>query len=205
MNTLKKFLFVSRKEVSNKWWHRFACVSIYYSTAIILIASYLYMLPFKNWTEKHLIYKAEYTLDGLGVCKLSTKGCKSHPLIDCKGIKDSNDFLKRTKYNMKQLKNSILMHNSNCELYDIPNDEIFDAAESGLTTVDSNSYLNHLIINSKLDKSITVKEVKYQYEEIAIDLFTPFLLATIWFLFTMALLYRTILYVVYGPKTTESN
>lgn len=200
-------LIVYRSDLSGKLWHRLKNVLVY-GTSIALICYFGYQFFTDSWVEyNYPAYSFEPNYN-------STKGkvidCKFtadnddpaffvNPKIDCgehnldfKSFSPIEPFLKRF-FSVQGLYKEYVQHKNQLSLQ--------ARGRGGLLLYESGAdaeILNDLI-NKGLVNNIKVKETKtILYASIVDYIIMSFLLIVGWFFFWEAVIYRAIIYIVYG-------
>ncbi len=184
MNTkIKKFLIPWREDLDKKWWHRLANIVIYGSTIFVVIFILSLILTGSSWKRINYTYSFESNYNIISgeesVCKFTKSGFFD-PIINCGNIANPTDFLNKYAEAIRN-GNMLIELKAGSKIY-------------------NNQLLDKLIDAGKFDNI----KVKSSYEIIYSRLFRNFgigvLLIFAWFVFWESIIYRVILYVVYGKN-----
>lgn len=178
-----KILIPQRKETGTKWWHRLINVFIYGSTIFVAIFLFILLFTGSSWKKINYVYSFEYIYSAISgeesACKFVRSGFFS-PTINCSNITNSTDFI--NKYAEAKRNGNML-------------NRLGEYA-----TASDNQLIDKLIDSGQLD-NIRVKESsEIIYSKLFGKIGLVILLVFVWFIFWESIVYRVILYVVYGKN-----
>ncbi len=174
MNTiipiLKKYLITSRHDLEGKWWHMFIKILIYGSTIIIFLIILIMISGVSYLKYKYIDYSANTNK----VLYVNSQEI----IVEC-GYKPS--FL----YNCPQYSNNIL---NELELKKFLKEDYSNLINNYPTLHNIG-----LVINLKLRPVPLLGSL-------ALHILYLFLFPLVWFLFLDSVVYRAIVYIIYGKK-----
>ena len=198
---IKKILIPWRENLERKWWHRFISVFIYGSTTIVIIIAMIIPLTDKvGWEYKYTSYSFE---PGYSMASGRVVDCKFYaydyisPLIDCGDISKSTDFLTRyakargTYDNLQKIR-------LESKTIDLSYDN-FQKTKSGST---DDQILNAGIKEGKFNDIKVKREINILYGNLIKYFFIALLIILSWFIFWESIVYRIVIYIVYGKNKT---
>lgn len=185
MKNLYKIVFVQKEGLVDKWWHRLASVFIFGSTvAILVVYLFLFFSDEINWKKN--IYTAYSFESNYDKAKGEEQNCSFVTLssgfisIVCGDIFNASDFLTRhskakgTYEELQQLKTD--------------------------KNIDEEKILRGGIKNGDFNNIKVKKDTIVLYKDLFIFLSLLLLILFFWFVFWESIIYRTIIYIIYGRK-----
>ncbi|PJA08456.1 hypothetical protein COX69_02330 [Candidatus Falkowbacteria bacterium CG_4_10_14_0_2_um_filter_48_10] len=203
MKKLLKLLFVRRQETKDKWWHRLALVLIYGSTIVgaIFLGSLLVTEEAGNWvTKSYTAYSFEEgyeTAQGKEMdCKFSVLELSRSPVsfFRCGDFSDTTEFLEkysRARGTYAQLE-ELRLPRSGSGLY-LP-----VAERQGKKT--DEQIMVQLIQDGELDNIKVKQTASFDYVSFFGNWGIYLLIVLGWLVFWESIVYRTLLFIVYGKK-----
>lgn len=182
-NKIFKILIPQRDNLEKKWWHRLFNVMVYTSTVIVAIFVLGLIFSGSSWREFSYIYSFEsnysITSGKENACKFTKSGFFD-PIINCGNLVNETDFLNR--YAEATRNGNMLMK----------------------LRAESKAY-NNLMINELIDAGeLNNVKIKSSYEIMYPKLFKNLsigvLLIFAWFIFWESIMYRVVLYIIYGKE-----
>lgn len=216
MKKLLKLLFVRRQETKDKWWHRLALVLIYGSTVVvgIFLAVLLVSEEGEYWVnESYTAYNFEQgyeTANGKEMdCKFSASSFFDLPPVSifrCGDFSSDSEFLEsyfraRDTYERLQEVREEKSPSINLQALGGESGKIQWNTLSSIrkNRIDS-EIMVELIQSGELDKVKVKRAVSFEYASFfgSWGLYLLFMLG--WLMFWESIVYRTILFIVYGKK-----
>jgi len=178
MKKLIKFLLVQREELNKKWWHRLANVLICGSTIVFFGFFIFNIVGTSAYKEYSYIYSFEPNYSQAKgqetPCHLEAMDYGG-PYISCGDIYTSTEFL--TRYDKAR------------------------GTYNSSTTSDGYDKAMDLMIRWGELKDIKAKMItNYNYNILFKDIGLLVLLTIVWFVFWESIIYRAIVYIIYGRK-----
>lgn len=183
MKKIYRFVFVQKEGLVDKWWHRLVNVLIFGSTvAVFVIYLFLFFSDEFNWKKN--IYTAYSFESNYDKAKGKEQNCSFVTLssdfisIACGDIFNASDFLTRyskakgTYEKLQQLKID--------------------------KNIDEEKILRGGIKSRDFDNIKVKKDTIVLYKDLFIFLSLLLLLLFCWFVFWESIIYRTIIYIIYG-------
>lgn len=189
---LKNIIFVQREGLEQKWWHRLAQILIW-GTTIAVLATTLSIGVFSESFVRYSYSAYSFQPNFVNVqgkaekCYFKAYGRLS-PDIYCGDIDNSTELIGFLKQDQSWT-NAIdglysCDHGGGCIGYFATNDQI----------------ANTLIKNGSLD-NIFVKKISHVlYGEMVLNIFYSLIATIVWFIFWESIIYRAIIYIVYGKR-----
>ncbi len=182
---IKKFLIPWRENLEKKWWHRLLSVIIYGSTICLAILLFISLFSSSSWKKTVFTYSFEpnYNMSKgeESICKFNPYDSSGNifanifgPIRECNGINSSKDFLmKYDKYKFNDINK------------DSADKTVYDMEKSG-----------------KLNDIRVKRSTEIMYEKLFGKIGLAILLVFAWFIFWESIIYRIILYIIYGKNKT---
>ncbi len=216
---VSNIVFIKRPETENKWWHRLSQVLVFGSGIIVFIISILFSLDYLG-NHRYVAYhptafslepnyerakgkefRCEETLNFSG---------EERFIIKCEGIAISPEASKRYQilYNVadKDLEKQFGLdkydatHCSNSEKFTTEAmDCIWQAVEDKQADA---AYDEYLEAQKNIARIKVVKDIHYKYilSDVCMFLLVPIVSFIAWILLWNSVIYRVILYIIYGKK-----
>lgn len=203
--------FYKEDEFSSKWWHRFAKVFIYGSTVVIFIFStFWFFTSFSDWNnpDPKYIYSFEPKYKEIfgftQPCTFLPANDESFTSIKCGNVgekwKGGNygylpDFLDRysksIEYKEEFLTREIVKNNS---FFNPLNSEGFAYGKLNIDYIKLNKKIEQKQFNNISAKKIVLLGPLMRNVGIM------FLVPILWFIFMKSVIYRSIIYIIFGNK-----
>lgn len=197
-----------RGGLENKWWHRLIVVLIYGSTIAVFIyigvniSINIFRKDFK-WESYHYIYSFEKEYNA---AKGTEENCdirkdENTVYISCGDIKTKTELLNKIAESKGQGDELVKRRFSYGHFVNRPSlSELMDAAEK---------FDNDMVLNGIKNGDFQNLRVKInshiRYFEILWPVFLLVVFTILWFIFLYSIIYRTVLYVIYGSSEVASN
>lgn len=216
MKKLLKLLFVRRQETKDKWWHRLALVLIYGSTIVgaIFFAALLISEEGEYWaSESYTAYNFEqrYEMaDGKEMdCKFSASSLGDLPpvsIFNCGDFSSDSEFLEKysrergTYERLQEVREekspSINLQALGGSIRKIEWDNLSSMQKNRI----DDEIMVELIQSGELDDVKVKRVLSFDYTSFFGNWGLYLLLILGWIVFWESIVYRTLLFVVYGKK-----
>ena len=189
-------LIVHRNDLTGKWWHRLKNILIY-GTSIALIGYFCYDMYKSSWVEyDYPAYSFEpnysSTKGKVINCSFMVKERNMDPVIDCGDYNHDFSFLEASLAGddlrfLKRYFSAKISKKGSYQSYKL------------LQRFQTDKEILKVLINTGALDNIKAKETKtILYAAILNFIIESFLLVVVWFFFWEAVVYRAIIYIIYG-------
>jgi len=188
LNKIKKNLIPTKPDLHKRWWHRLISVLIYGSTITFFIFSLVgiaVLIGSKDWKIDYYIYNFE---DKYLEVKGKERTCSFYtgftsPIINCGDLKNSTDFLEKINRTNTAIESLKILRETRTD------DEIVK------------EIINTRKVNDKISYKV-LTTIKYKtFSLYLLYIFgSSIFLSIIWFIIWESVIYRTLLYIIYGRK-----
>lgn len=219
MKKLLKLLLVRRPETKDKWWHRLALVLIYGSTIVgaIFLATLLISEEGEYWvSESYTAYSFEQgyaTADGKEIdCKFTASNLGDLPpisIFNCGDLSSDSEFLERYSrargtYDRLQEVREEKSPSLNLRALGGGTRKVeYDNLSSTQKNKVNDKIMVELIQSGELDDIKVKRDLSFDYASFFGGWGIYVLLILAWLIFWESIVYRTILFIVYGKKTNN--
>lgn len=194
MNKLTRIFIVQRPGLEHRWWHRLAKVLIYGTTGLVFVLIFFIIIFSTSYSSKTYTYSFQpsyvSTRGEEYPCSFSSLniGFVNYPVVNCKGIDTSS-----------KLVNLLEQYQPNTNITDAIAG--LRACDHGGECLSTDAEVVSALANNNSLVGIKVKELTtIDYLRLSRDFISCLLIVGLWFIFLESIIYRAIVYVIYGKR-----